>query len=61
MILIVDDTESSARLFERLLTREGHRVGFARDGAEALETVARDYFRVAEGERPAVMREGPAA
>jgi putative two-component system response regulator len=42
-ILIVDDTESSARLFERLLTRDGHRVCFARDGAEALETVARDH------------------
>ena len=42
-VLIVDDTESSARFFERLLTRDGHRVCFARDGAEALETVARDH------------------
>lgn len=42
-VLIVDDTESSARFFQRLLTRDGHRVCFARDGAEALETVARDH------------------
>jgi putative two-component system response regulator len=41
-ILIVDDTESSARLFERLLTRDGYRMCFARNGAEALEIVARD-------------------
>ncbi len=40
-ILVVDDLESTARLFTRLLTRDGHRVIVARDGGEALELVAR--------------------
>jgi hypothetical protein len=42
-IPIVDGSKSSARLFDRLLTRDGHRLCFARDGAEALEPVARDH------------------
>jgi len=42
-ILIVDDSKSSARLFDRLLTRDGHQPCFARDGAEALAPVARDH------------------
>jgi len=41
-ILVVDDLESSARLLERLLTRDGHRVRVAHDGREALETVSRE-------------------
>lgn len=38
-ILVVDDLDANARLLERLLTREGHRVLFARDGEEALTKV----------------------
>src|SRR5262245_38835865 len=41
-ILVVDDLESSARLLERLLSRDGHRVRIARDGREALDTVHRE-------------------
>jgi putative two-component system response regulator len=41
-ILVVDDLEANARLLERLLTREGHRVLFARDGEEALARVRDD-------------------
>ncbi len=41
-ILIVDDNEASARLLERMLGRDGHRVRFARDGAEALVMVERE-------------------
>ena len=41
-ILVVDDLESSARLLERLLARDGHRVRLAHDGREALETVSRE-------------------
>ncbi len=42
-ILIVDDNDASARLLERLLSRDGHRVRFAHDGAEALMMVERDH------------------
>ena len=42
-ILVVDDVASNARLLERHLTADGHRVSFARDGVEALELVARDH------------------
>jgi putative two-component system response regulator len=41
-ILIVDDLEASARLLERHLVRDGHRVVFAKDGAEALELIGLD-------------------
>lgn len=41
-VLVVDDIEANARLLERLLAREGHRVLFARDGGEALDRVRRD-------------------
>jgi putative two-component system response regulator len=41
-ILVVDDLDANARLLERLLSREGHRVLFARDGEEALERVCRE-------------------
>ena len=41
-ILVVDDLESNARLLERLLTRDGHRVRLAHDGREALDLVGRD-------------------
>jgi putative two-component system response regulator len=41
-VLVVDDIEANARLLERLLTREGHRVLFARDGHEALARVRSD-------------------
>ena len=42
-VLVVDDVESNARLFERLLSRDGHRVLSARDGAEALAVVSREH------------------
>ena len=42
-ILIVDDIAANARLLERLLAREGHRVLFAHDGEEALERVRHDH------------------
>jgi putative two-component system response regulator len=38
-ILVVDDIESNARLLERMLVRDGHRVIVAHDGREALEIV----------------------
>jgi putative two-component system response regulator len=41
-ILIVDDTEGSARMLERLLVRDGYRVRLARDGAQALKAVAQE-------------------
>lgn len=41
-VLVVDDIEANARLLERFLAREGHRVLFARDGGEALDMVRRD-------------------
>lgn len=40
-VLVVDDIESNAKLFARLLTRDGHHVLSAHDGAEALAVVAR--------------------
>ena len=36
-ILVVDDLESNARLLERMLVRDGHRVIIAHDGQEALD------------------------
>lgn len=41
-ILVVDDIEANARLLERLLAPEGHRVLFARDGGEALDRVRQE-------------------
>jgi putative two-component system response regulator len=38
-ILVVDDLEASAQLLHRHLAKDGHRVLFARDGAEALESI----------------------
>jgi putative two-component system response regulator len=38
-ILVVDDLEASARLLERILVRDGHRVITAHDGEEALASV----------------------
>lgn len=42
-ILIVDDIVANARLLQRLLARDGHRVIFAQDGAEALQRVRDDH------------------
>jgi cyclic di-GMP phosphodiesterase len=42
-ILVVDDVAANARLLERHLTADGHRVSFARDGVEALEFVGREH------------------
>jgi PAS domain S-box-containing protein len=42
LILIVDDSESSARLLELYLGRDGYRVALACDGEEALATVERE-------------------
>src|SRR5437773_125989 len=42
-ILVVDDIAANARLLQRLLTRDGHRVLFAQDGEEALERVRHDH------------------
>jgi putative two-component system response regulator len=39
LILVVDDIESNARLLERMLVRDGHRVIIAHDGREALDRV----------------------
>ena len=40
VILVVDDVETNLRLLERLLVADGHIVLTARDGQEALDTVA---------------------
>ena len=42
-ILVVDDIAANARLLQRLLERDGHRVLFAQDGEEALERVRHDH------------------
>jgi putative two-component system response regulator len=42
-VLVVDDIAPNARLLQRLLMRDGHRVIFARDGEEALERVRHDH------------------
>ena len=42
-VLVVDDIPANARLLERLLVRDGHRVLFAQDGEEALERVRHDH------------------
>jgi putative two-component system response regulator len=39
----VDDVAANARLLERQLLGDGHRVLFARDGEEALAVVSRDH------------------
>jgi putative two-component system response regulator len=41
-ILVVDDIAANARLLQRLLSRDGHRVLFAQNGEEALERVRHD-------------------
>jgi putative two-component system response regulator len=40
-ILVVDDSEAIAVMLEQLLVTDGYRVSLARDGREALDTVAR--------------------
>jgi chemosensory pili system protein ChpA (sensor histidine kinase/response regulator) len=47
LVLVVDDSLTVRRVTQRLLQREGYRVGLAKDGLEALERLA--------DERPAVM------
>src|SRR5512136_2813595 len=43
-ILIVDDDKLSLRLMERFLAPTGYGVSQARDGAQALEMLAREKF-----------------
>ena len=43
-ILIVDDDPFSLKLMEKLLTLAGYTVSMARDGAQALELLAREQF-----------------
>lgn len=45
-ILVVDDNAANRDLLVRRLTRDGHRVGVASGGAEALDTVRREDFDV---------------
>lgn len=40
-VLVVDDAEASAHILGRMVTADGHRVLFAHDGLEALESVRR--------------------
>jgi chemosensory pili system protein ChpA (sensor histidine kinase/response regulator) len=47
LVLVVDDSLTVRRVTQRLLVREGYRVILAKDGLEALESLAR--------ERPAVV------
>ncbi len=47
LVLVVDDSLTVRRVTQRLLTREGYRVGLAKDGLDALERLA--------DERPAVV------
>ncbi len=42
LILVVDDSLTVRRVTQRLLLREGYRVGLAKDGLEALEQIAQD-------------------
>ncbi len=42
LILVVDDSLTVRRVTQRLLLREGYRVGLAKDGVEALELIAQD-------------------
>jgi putative two-component system response regulator len=39
-VLVVEDSPANARLLERLLVRDGHKVRFAQHGGEALEMVS---------------------
>ena len=41
-ILVVDDQEANLRLLSRLLERDGHVVGQASNGREALDVVSRE-------------------
>ena len=43
-ILAADDDEFSLRLLEKFLTRAGHIVSKAHDGAEALDLLSRERF-----------------
>ncbi len=43
-VLVVDDNEVNRDLLSRRLQREGHRVGFAVDGLDALAKVRADCF-----------------
>lgn len=45
-ILVVDDAELNRDLLSRRLRRDGHSVGVAVNGREALETLAREPFDV---------------
>jgi class 3 adenylate cyclase len=45
-ILVVDDDAVNRQMLSSLLTREGHRVGTATDGGEALEMLRADPFDV---------------
>jgi len=47
LVLVVDDSLTVRRVTQRLLAREGYRVILAKDGLEALESLAQ--------ERPAVV------
>lgn len=47
LILVVDDSLTVRRVTHRLLAREGYRINLAKDGVDALESLAR--------ERPAVV------
>ena len=47
LVLVVDDSLTVRRVTQRLLAREGYRVILAKDGLEALESLAK--------ERPAVV------
>jgi chemosensory pili system protein ChpA (sensor histidine kinase/response regulator) len=47
LVLVVDDSLTVRRVTQRLLVREGYRVALAKDGMDALETLAE--------ERPAVV------
>ncbi|WP_058087959.1 hybrid sensor histidine kinase/response regulator [Aquabacterium parvum] len=47
LVLVVDDSLTVRRVTQRLLAREGYRVNLAKDGLEALESLAQ--------ERPAVV------
>jgi signal transduction histidine kinase len=45
-ILIVDDNEQNLYLLEMILKVYGHKVISARNGAEALQKLSRDYFQL---------------
>lgn len=43
-VLLVDDSAVSRKVVSLLLESDGHRVAFAKDGAEALAAIAREAF-----------------